>query len=370
MLNKTLVRIVDYVVRHASEKYYMAHALVADAVDGPIFASLLIGPCALEFTQVKSGDYVWSDPNADELVQRQRMRGGVGHTSLAHRCGGGGVGVNEIGAIVVASASASGGAGAGTGAGTGGNHHTQNHLPHQHSYQHHHHQPSHHHHHHHLHHHDNKSGAKIIGMNTTLLAKRKVSLNALEDLSNNFLMQQQQQQQQQSQHLTADKKRSGDHKDSAISPTSKNNVSNNGKWGGGGGGGGGNSPLHSPVSNATSSPMSMQQHTHNAPTPAQAGVTTANTAREYVESLHQNSKSQIVYAKNNVIVKQKESHLAGYLSLHMNAHGLILKWTPNELMNGPGSPPSAHTTTTTTTATDESSSSSSPSQSQVLRSKG
>lgn len=31
---------------------------------------------------------------------------------------------------------------------------------------------------------------------------------------------------------------------------------------------------------------------------------TANSAKEYVESLHQNSKSQLIYGKNHVIVSQ------------------------------------------------------------------
>jgi hypothetical protein len=58
-----------------------------------------------------------------------------------------------------------------------------------------------------------------------------------------------------------------------------------------------------------------------------------SSAREYVESLHQNSKSQLIYGKNHVIVVQKDRELAGYLSLHLNTTGLILKWTPNQLMN-------------------------------------
>ncbi len=64
-------------------------------------------------------------------------------------------------------------------------------------------------------------------------------------------------------------------------------------------------------------------------------VSTVNTgAKEYVESLHQNSKSQLLYGKNNVIVKQKDQELSGYLSLHSSAAGLALKWTPNQMMNG------------------------------------
>jgi hypothetical protein len=34
---------------------------------------LIAGPCALEFTRVKTSDHLWTDPHADELVQRHRM---------------------------------------------------------------------------------------------------------------------------------------------------------------------------------------------------------------------------------------------------------------------------------------------------------
>lgn len=34
---------------------------------------ILVGPCALEFTRVKTSDHLWTDPHADELVQRHRM---------------------------------------------------------------------------------------------------------------------------------------------------------------------------------------------------------------------------------------------------------------------------------------------------------
>ncbi|RNA19558.1 small G signaling modulator 1 isoform X2 [Brachionus plicatilis] len=60
----------------------------------------------------------------------------------------------------------------------------------------------------------------------------------------------------------------------------------------------------------------------------------ADNIREFVESLHQNVTSQLVYGKNHVIVNQKEKSYEGYLSLHLNTNGLILNWTPNEILNG------------------------------------
>lgn len=73
-----------------SRKYYEPYALVYNCVQGPILASLigkltsnfiyqlfhlivLVGPCALEFTGVKTSDHLWTDPHANELVQRHRM---------------------------------------------------------------------------------------------------------------------------------------------------------------------------------------------------------------------------------------------------------------------------------------------------------
>uniref|UniRef100_A0A674JZA1 Small G protein signaling modulator 2 n=1 Tax=Terrapene triunguis TaxID=2587831 RepID=A0A674JZA1_9SAUR len=62
----------------------------------------------------------------------------------------------------------------------------------------------------------------------------------------------------------------------------------------------------------------------------------AASAREYVESLHQNSRTHLLYGKNNVLVQPKDDMEAilGYLSLHQSADSLTLKWTPNQLMNG------------------------------------
>nr|XP_023998978.1 small G protein signaling modulator 2-like [Salvelinus alpinus] len=44
--------------------------LMHDSVFGPILAYLLVGPCALEYTKLKTSDHFWTDPSANELVQR------------------------------------------------------------------------------------------------------------------------------------------------------------------------------------------------------------------------------------------------------------------------------------------------------------
>ncbi|XP_030074257.1 small G protein signaling modulator 1 [Microcaecilia unicolor] len=72
LIEKVLDKIVHYLVENSS-KYYEKEALLMDPVDGPILASLLVGPCALEYTKMKTADHFWTDPSADELVQRHRI---------------------------------------------------------------------------------------------------------------------------------------------------------------------------------------------------------------------------------------------------------------------------------------------------------
>ncbi|CAL8343459.1 unnamed protein product [Lota lota] len=75
LFEKVLDKIVVYLVENSS-KFYEKEAVLMDPVDGPILASLLVGPCALEYTKMKTADHFWTDPSADELVQRHRIHGG------------------------------------------------------------------------------------------------------------------------------------------------------------------------------------------------------------------------------------------------------------------------------------------------------
>ncbi|XP_068616893.1 small G protein signaling modulator 1 [Brachionichthys hirsutus] len=75
LFEKVLDKIVLHLVENSS-KYYEKEAVLMDPVDGPILASLLVGPCALEYTKMKTADHFWTDPSADELVQRHRIHGG------------------------------------------------------------------------------------------------------------------------------------------------------------------------------------------------------------------------------------------------------------------------------------------------------
>ncbi|XP_055736621.1 small G protein signaling modulator 2 isoform X2 [Salvelinus fontinalis] len=165
LFEKVLDKIVQYIVDNSS-KYYERESLMHDAVFGPILACLLVGPCALEYTKLKTSDHFWTDPSANELVQRHRIHG-------AHR------------------------------------------------------------------------GQDASPSRRPALGKRQSSVSMSED-----------------------------------------------KF--------------------------------------------AASAREYVESLHQNSRTHLLYGKNNVLVQPKKEMevLRGYLSLHQSGDNLTLKWTPNQLING------------------------------------
>ncbi|XP_072249285.1 small G protein signaling modulator 2 isoform X3 [Leuresthes tenuis] len=167
LFEKVLDKIVQYIVDNSS-KYYEREALMHDPVFGPILAALLVGPCALEYTKLKTSDHFWTDPSANELVQRHRIHG-------AHR------------------------------------------------------------------------GQDVSAGRRPALGIRK---------------------------------------------------------------------------RQSSGSMSEDRF--------------AASAREYVESLHQNSRTHLLYGKNNVLVQPKKDMevLRGYLSLHQAGDNLTLKWTPNQLING------------------------------------
>jgi hypothetical protein len=231
LLNKSLTKLIDYIVSNA-DKFYFPFALVADPVDGPIFSSLLVGPCALEFTRVKTYDYIWSDPNADELIQRHKMHS-AGLLYSPNILNGSSVSSNSP---------------------------------------------------------NLNSSFKIspkpkLGLNGSVIAKRKASLNVLDDLSN----------------LKDDELNQRDRNVSSKTHNRTNKVREQSSF-----------ALPSPCVN---------QNTFN-----------FSSAKEYVESLHQNSRSQLIYGKNHVRVSQRETNYAGYLSLHANFYGLVLKWTPNQIM--------------------------------------
>ncbi|CAH1641146.1 unnamed protein product [Spodoptera littoralis] len=173
LFERQLAKIIEHLVNNAN-RYYERDALVADPDFGSILSSLLVGPCALEYSKAKAPACFWTDPPADELVQRHRMSAGTTTPPSVRR--------------------------------------------------------------------------PILNF--------KRSLNASSD-------------------------------DGSSSNTG-------------------------------------------------TGKTAGSSAKDYVESLHQNSTATLLYGKNNVRVQPKdvEEPMPGYLSLHQTAAGLVIKWTPNQLMNG------------------------------------
>lgn len=67
LFDKQLAKIIDYLVSNAM-KYYDKDAFLSDADFGNILSSLLVGPCALEYSRTRTPDQFWTDPPADELV--------------------------------------------------------------------------------------------------------------------------------------------------------------------------------------------------------------------------------------------------------------------------------------------------------------
>lgn len=76
LFEKQLAGIIAYLVENSS-RYYEKDSLVADPDCGSILSSLLVGPCALDYSKTKTQDHFWTDPPADELVQRHRISSGT-----------------------------------------------------------------------------------------------------------------------------------------------------------------------------------------------------------------------------------------------------------------------------------------------------
>ncbi|VVC88810.1 unnamed protein product [Leptidea sinapis] len=66
LFERQLAKIIEHLVNNAT-KYYERDALVADPDYGSILSSLLVGPCALEYSKAKAPTCFWTDPPADEL---------------------------------------------------------------------------------------------------------------------------------------------------------------------------------------------------------------------------------------------------------------------------------------------------------------
>ncbi|KAK2522873.1 Sgsm1 [Columba guinea] len=218
LFEKVLDKIVHYLVENSS-KYYEKEALLVDPVDGPILASLLVGPCALEYTKMKTADHFWTDPSADELVQRHRI-----HSS-----------------------------------------HCRQDSP-------------------------TKRPALCVSVGNTpvLLLLGCMGCRALR------LM--------------------GEGGKAQLLEGFVPEV------------------LGTRAVEAAGDLFQIQKRHSSGSMDDRPSL----SARDYVESLHQNSRATLLYGKNNVLVQPRDDMEAipGYLSLHQTADIMALKWTPNQLMNG------------------------------------
>ncbi|XP_066919052.1 small G protein signaling modulator 2-like isoform X1 [Clytia hemisphaerica] len=81
LLEKVLTNIVKTLIANWRE-FYEIDALLADQVHGPSLVWLLDGPDSLDYSKMKTPDNSWSDPSAQELVQRHRI---YSSPSLSHK---------------------------------------------------------------------------------------------------------------------------------------------------------------------------------------------------------------------------------------------------------------------------------------------
>lgn len=326
LLNKCLTKIVDFIINNSPGQYYAASALCADPVDGVILSSLLVGPCALEFTRMKVCENLWQDPNATELIQRHRMQGSSSLTqsyakiAIIQSRDNKSAHSNETKTKALKSKTTCSEAENSNKPSdsqvssarkvSSSENYRMNTL---------------------------SASPKVkLGHSASIQAKRKASISALDDISNgnnsklNF---------------------SGGNSSACSGNLDATNVT---------------SPTPSqtrlgkraqlqkcPARNESTPQIACTKNqklvqigaplreSHLIPKNLHAQSICAinpapSSAKEYVESLHQNSRSQLIYGKNSVIVKQRELELVGYMSLHLNSQigSLLLKWTPNEMMSG------------------------------------
>lgn len=204
--------------------YYSAFALVADPVDGPIFSSLLVGPCALEYTKLKTIDHLWADPNADELIQRYRMHSICKQSSLGNSFNSNNTSFTSNNSSLSVTNNSS----------SISNNSSSFHC---------------------------QTPKQKLGLNASIILKRNATTNSSHN--NNLSIEEA-------------------NNSSLTSPISCNTSTNN--------------------NNGLKSPLTPTSYNSNPSPTGSVNSNNSSNAKEYVESLHQNSKSQLIYGKNHVIV--------------------------------------------------------------------
>lgn len=258
LINKLLSQIIDFIVSNAND-YYNSFALIADPVDGLIFNSLLIGPCTLEYTRMKTCDHLWSDQNADELIQRHRMQSAFSSIQTNKN-----LLVDDSNLVPSKIFRQFSTINDGR---------------------------------------SNLSNCNILspklklGIRASLIAKRKASINALDDISNNY----------NKMNSTLSNSNSLKNKKAedelSKTPQTPDSIRKHSKF---------NdscktdtTKFSTPLSCNNVQKLSDQlNHTQCSDSPQNKTKKSTNNAKEYVESLHQNTKSQLIFGKNNVYVNQ------------------------------------------------------------------
>lgn len=345
LIERKLVPIVEHLAENAA-RYYEPEALMANRVSAQLLCSLLVGPCALEFSRSKTNDvYQFEEPNADELLKRHKLSNPVvclcspNQTSRLHGLGS----VNQRSPASATlplacahdqhqvSRSLSTSTGANLARSPGGRH---------------------------------GQAHSLVRSSTEGRRGRAVSQSSFKELE---IHEEERKQSNESplvrkssgsgrrrplalrtniktgalvtechhsvcQEISEHQQTRGYSFTSTINNSSSSNNSTN---------------KHGQRQESLTGTLSQSQHGANNQSLAincssQSSLASQETAwsawspRMLHETLHQNSKSSLLYAKNNVLLETNaHGTIAGYLSLHQtSSSGLILKWIPNQLING------------------------------------
>lgn len=314
LIEKKLVDIVDYLAENAS-RYYEPEALLSNFLCAQILSSLLMGPSALEFSRSKTNDhYLFEDPSADELLKRHKLTNPVAclcakqtpppppsptqHQQLARSITDSQQQQVESRLVRTAnSLNVSGGCCSITIAGSPPEP-QQNH--------------------HYNHNSARRPSIKDGSRRRPLSLKTNTKCGGtLPTECHHYSCQEISEHQQprgysflSSSSLVATRP--------SLSPNSC-------------------SPsmlCQPPVAGSTGAGGNSGAHT-NGGSSSQQNDWALWSPRMLHETLHQNSKSNLLYAKNNVLLEtQPNETIAGYLSLHQTNTDLILKWIPNHMING------------------------------------
>lgn len=86
LFEKKIDTIIEQIQKHAAaSRFYYDYALMLDSVYGPMVGQLLAGPCALEFTRIKTCSTSWLvDHDALELIRRHKIHSQLANAATNH----------------------------------------------------------------------------------------------------------------------------------------------------------------------------------------------------------------------------------------------------------------------------------------------